>query len=97
MIYIYTHVIDLLYKYYMYIYIIYIYICMYVLTEKTHENTNLLPLHVTLHLVAMEVCFLVSGETLTVLGDEVQGQTAKAVKKALAAKVGMSRFNHRIG
>ena len=92
-IYIYIHVIDLLYKYY--IYINYIYICMYVLTEKTHENTNLLPLHVTLHLVAMEVCFLVSGETLTVLGDEVQGQTAKAAKKALAAKVGMSRFKQR--
>eukprot|EP00435_Cladocopium_sp_Y103_P040423 s911_g11.t1 len=43
-------------------------------------------------LAAMEVCFLTSGETLTVLDDELQGQTAKAVKKALAAKVGISRF-----
>ena len=40
----------------------------------------------------MEVCFLTSGETLTVLDDELQGKTAKAVKKALAAKVGISRF-----
>ena len=43
----------------------------------------------------MEVCFLISGETLTVLGDELQGQTAQAVKKALAAKVGISRFKQR--
>ena len=43
----------------------------------------------------MEVCFLTSGETLTVLEDELQGQTAKAVKKALAAKVGISRFKQR--
>ena len=43
----------------------------------------------------MEVCFLTSGETLTVLEDELQGKTAKAVKKALAAKVGISRFKQR--
>ena len=43
----------------------------------------------------MEVCFLTSGETLAVLEDELQGQTAKAVKKALAAKVGISRFKQR--
>ena len=44
----------------------------------------------------MEVCFLTSGETLTVLDDELQGKKAKAVKKALAAKVGISRFKHRL-
>ena len=43
----------------------------------------------------MEVCFLTSGQTLTVLDDELQGQRAKAVKKALAAKVGLSRFKQR--
>ena len=43
----------------------------------------------------MEVCFLTSGETLTVLDDELQGKKAKAVKKALAAKVGISRFKQR--
>ena len=43
----------------------------------------------------MEVCFLTSGETLTVLEDELQGKRAKAVKKALAAKVGISRFKQR--
>ena len=43
----------------------------------------------------MEVCFLTSGETLTVL-DELQGQTAKAVKKALTAKLGISRFKQRL-
>ena len=44
----------------------------------------------------MEVCFLTSGETLTVLEDEFQGKPAKAVKKALAAKVGISRFKQRL-
>ena len=44
---------------------------------------------------AMEVCFLTSGETLTVLDVELQGQTVKAAKKALAAKVGISRFKQR--
>eukprot|EP00435_Cladocopium_sp_Y103_P016477 s426_g4.t1 len=44
----------------------------------------------------MEVCFLTSGETLTVLEDDLQGQTAKAVKKVLAAKVGISRFKQRL-
>jgi ankyrin repeat protein len=47
---------------------------------------------ITLALAAMEICFLASGETLTFLEDELQGQKARAVKKALAAKVGMSRF-----
>ena len=64
----------------------------YVSKEK---NINLFAVHLTLELVAMEVCFLTSGETLTVLEDELQGQTAKAVKKALAAKVGISRFKQR--
>eukprot|EP00435_Cladocopium_sp_Y103_P012806 s3856_g3.t1 len=44
----------------------------------------------------MEVCFLTSGETLTVLEDELQGQTAKVVKKALTAKIGTSRFKQRL-
>ena len=44
----------------------------------------------------MEMCFLTSGETLTVLEDELQGKTVKAVKKALAAKVGISRFKQRL-
>jgi len=44
----------------------------------------------------MEVCFLTSGETLTVLEDELQGKKAKAVKQALAAKVGISRFKQRL-
>ena len=43
----------------------------------------------------MEVCFLTSGETLAVL-DALQGQTAKAVKKALTAKLGISRFKQRL-
>jgi ankyrin repeat protein len=47
-----------------------------------------------------EVCFLTSGDNLTVLDDKLQGQTAKTVKKALAAKfgtkVGSSRFTHRL-
>ena len=51
--------------------------------------------HIILRLAAMEFCFLASGETLTVLEDELKGQTAKAVKKALAAKVGISRFKQR--
>eukprot|EP00435_Cladocopium_sp_Y103_P063648 s485_g25.t1 len=43
-----------------------------------------------------KVCFLTSGETLTVLDDELQGKKAKTVKKALAAKVGISRFKQRL-
>eukprot|EP00435_Cladocopium_sp_Y103_P061354 s1865_g23.t1 len=44
----------------------------------------------------MEVCFLASGETLTVLdADEFEGKTAKAVKQTLAAKFGISRFKQR--
>ena len=41
------------------------------------------------------MCFQTSGERFTVLEDDLQGQTAKAVKKALAAKVGISRFKQR--
>ena len=43
----------------------------------------------------MEVCFFTLGETLTVLDVELQGQTVKAAKKALAATVGISRFKQR--
>eukprot|EP00435_Cladocopium_sp_Y103_P016992 s2474_g4.t1 len=43
----------------------------------------------------LKVCFLTSGEKLTVLEDDLQGQTAKAVKKALAAEVSISRFKQR--
>ena len=43
----------------------------------------------------MEVCFLTSRETLTVLEDELQSQTVKAAKKALETKVGISRFKQR--
>ena len=43
----------------------------------------------------MEVCFLTSGDTLTVLDDELQGKKVKEVKKALAAKLGISRFKQR--
>ena len=45
--------------------------------------------------IAMEICFLASGEALTLFEDELQGQKARAVKKALAAKVGISRFKQR--
>ena len=53
-------------------------------------------LNFTVGLAAMEVCFLTSGETLTILDGEMQGKTVKAVKKALAAKVGISRFKQRL-
>ena len=51
--------------------------------------------------VAMLYCsngcvFLSSGRVLTVLdADEFEGKPAKAVKQALAAKVGISRFKQR--
>ena len=45
----------------------------------------------------MEVCFLASGEQLTVLdADEFQGQSAKTVKQSLAAQVGVSRFRQKL-
>lgn len=45
----------------------------------------------------MEVCFLASGETLTVLAtDDFQDKTAKAVKQVLAAQAGVSRFRQRL-
>ena len=46
---------------------------------------------------AMEVAFLASGEQLTVLdADEVQGQSAKTVKRSLAAQVGVTRFRQKL-
>eukprot|EP00435_Cladocopium_sp_Y103_P044130 s622_g12.t1 len=45
----------------------------------------------------MEVCFLASGEKLTVLDqDAVDGKNAKAVKQILSAKVGATRFRQRL-
>jgi hypothetical protein len=45
----------------------------------------------------MEVAFLASGEQLTVLdADEVQGQSAKTVKRSLAAQVGVTRFRQKL-
>ena len=43
----------------------------YVSKEK---NINLFAVHLTLELVAMEVCFLTSGETLTVLEESLGSQ-----------------------
>ena len=81
---------------YIYIYDVNIY---RVRDRDTHTHTHLqiilFVLHFTLDLAAMEVCFLTSGETLTVL-DELQDQTAKTVKKALAAKLCVSRFKQRL-
>ena len=46
---------------------------------------------------AMEVCFLASGEQLTVLdADEFRGQSAKTVKQSLAAHVGVTRFRQKL-
>ena len=42
----------------------------------------------------MEVCFLTSGETLTVLDVELQGQTVKAAKKALQPKLAFPDSNN---
>ena len=45
----------------------------------------------------MEVCFLASGETLTVLAaDDFRGKTAKALKEMLAAQAGVPRFRQRL-
>ena len=45
----------------------------------------------------MEVCFLASGERAAVLdAAEFEGQTAKAVKQALAAEIGVTRFRQRL-
>ena len=56
---------------------------------------NLLDL--SLDTAAMEVAFLASGEQLTVLdADEVQGQSAKTVKRSLAAQVGVTRFRQKL-
>ena len=53
------------------------------------------PFHVTR--TAMEVCFLASGEQLTVLhADKVQGQSAKTVKQSLAAQIGVTRFRQKL-
>ena len=79
-----------------YIYICYIRYVPIIFTHICYKLHNLFALHLTFDLVAMEVCFLTSGETLIVLEDELQGQTAKTVKKALAAKVGISRFKQRL-
>ena len=41
----------------------------------------------------MEVCFLASGERVAVLeATEIEVKSAKAVKQALAAKIGVTRF-----
>jgi phage tail protein X len=46
---------------------------------------------------AMEVCFLASGERAALLdAAEFEGKTAKAVKQALAAEIGVSRFRQRL-
>ena len=46
---------------------------------------------------ATEVCFLASGEQLTVLdADEFRGQSAKTVKQSLAAHVGVTRFRQKL-
>ena len=45
----------------------------------------------------MEVCFLASGERAAVLdAAEFEGKSAKAVKQALAAKIGATRFRQRL-
>jgi len=45
----------------------------------------------------MEVCFLASGEKIAVLeAAEFEGKSAKAVKQALAAKIGVTRFRQRL-
>ena len=45
----------------------------------------------------MEVCFLASGEKLTVLApDEFEGKSAKAVKQVLAAKIDVTIFRQRL-
>ena len=45
----------------------------------------------------MEVCFLASGETVTVLAAaQFEGQTAKVVKQNLAKQLGVTRFRQRL-
>ena len=44
----------------------------------------------------MEVCFLTSGAELTVLADEFEGKTAKAVKQVLAVKIDVTVFRQRL-
>ena len=45
----------------------------------------------------MEVCFLASGKRAAVLeAADVEGKTGKAVKQALAAKLGVTRFRQRL-
>jgi hypothetical protein len=45
----------------------------------------------------MEVCFLASGEKLTVLDqDAVDGKNAKTIKQTLSGKVGATRFRQRL-
>ena len=43
------------------------------------------------------MCFLASGERAVLLTEEeVEGQTAKAVKQVIATKIGVSRFKQRL-
>ena len=45
----------------------------------------------------MEVCFLASGEKIAVLeAAEFEGKSAKAVKQALVAKIGVTIFRQRL-
>eukprot|EP00435_Cladocopium_sp_Y103_P032252 s631_g8.t1 len=45
----------------------------------------------------MEVCFLASGETLSLLdADEFQGKTAKLIKQSFAAQLGVPRFRQKL-
>ena len=43
----------------------------------------------------MEVCFL-SGASLALAQDELEGKTAKAVKQALEVRIGVARFRLRL-
>ena len=43
----------------------------------------------------MDVCFL-SGASLALAQDELEGKTAKAVKQALAVRIGVARFRLRL-
>ena len=75
-------------------YVIYVHICtvlacalrIFIYYVSKEKNINLFAVHLTLELVAMEVCFLTSGETLTVLEDELQGQTAKGSEESLGSQ-----------
>eukprot|EP00435_Cladocopium_sp_Y103_P045018 s622_g12.t2 len=67
-----------------------------------HHPAGARQLHVPSHHSATsagpgQVCFLASGEKLTVLDqDAVDGKNAKAVKQILSAKVGATRFRQRL-